>query len=111
MVDLNFSAIERLCSRVSLGKRGYIYIIDQSGNIIYHPQQQIIYAGLKNENIDVALSRNPGSYFDDFQGESRIMTIQSISYTNWKMVGISYVDELVPTKAFEQFICSSQIFV
>lgn len=98
MVDMNFSAIEQLCKQVSLGKRGYIYIIDQSGNIIYHPQQQIIYAGLKNENITEALSKNPGSYFDDFQGERRIMTIKNISFTNWKMVGISYVDELVANK-------------
>lgn len=98
MVDMNFSAIEQLCRRVSLGKRGYIYIIDQSGNIIYHPQQQIIYAGLKNENITDALNKNTGSYLDDFQGERRIMTIKNISFTNWKMVGISYVDELVANK-------------
>ncbi len=111
MVDMNFSAIEQLCSRVSLGKRGYIYIADQSGNIIYHPQQQIIYAGLKNENIDVALNRDPGSYFDDFQGEKRIMTIQNISYTNWKMVGISYADELVPNKKYlSKFILFISIF-
>lgn len=98
MVDMNFSAIEQLCRRVSLGKRGYIYIIDQSGNIIYHPQQQIVYAGLKDENITEALSKNPGSYFVDFHGESRIMTIKNISFTSWKMVGISYVDELVANK-------------
>lgn len=98
MVDMNFSSIEQLCNLVSLGKRGYIYIVDKEGNIIYHPQQQIVYAGLKSENIMEALSKNTGSYFDDFQGERRIMTIQNISYTGWKMIGISYVDELVPNK-------------
>ena len=98
MVDMNFSTIEQLCSQVSLGKRGYIYIVDQNGNIIYHPQQQIVYAGLKSENIAEALSRSPGSYFDDFQGERRIMTVKNISPANWIMVGISYVDELIPNK-------------
>ncbi len=98
MVDMNFSKIEQLCSQVSLGKRGYLYIVDQAGNIIYHPQQQIVYAGLKSENITEALSRDPGSYFDDFQGERRIMSVEKINFTNWKMVGISYVDELVPNK-------------
>ena len=98
MVDMNFSAIEQLCKQVSLGKRGYIYIIDKSGNIIYHPQQQIIYAGLKNENIGEALSMQPGSYFDNFQGERRITTVKTISYTGWKMVGVSYVDELTANK-------------
>lgn len=111
MVDMNFSAIEQLCKQVSLGKRGYIYIIDKSGNIIYHPQQQLIYAGLKNENIPEALSKQPGSYFDDFQGERRIMTVKSISYTEWKMVGISYVDELVTNKRnFNNFIIFISLF-
>lgn len=98
VVDMNFSTIEQLCREVSFGKRGYIYIIDNNGNIIYHPQQQIVYAGLKNENINDALSRTPGTYFDNFQGERRIMAVQNINYTNWKMVGISYVDELVVNK-------------
>lgn len=100
IVDTNFSTIEQLCNLVSLGKRGYIYIVDKQGNIVYHPQQQIVYAGLKSENIMEALSKNTGSYFDDFQGERRIMTIQNISYTGWKMVGISYVDELIPNKRY-----------
>lgn len=98
VVDMNFSTIEQLCREVSFGKRGYIYIVDSKGNIIYHPQQQIIYAGLKNENIEDALKRSPGTYFDNFQGERRIMAVQNINYTDWKMVGISYVDELVVNK-------------
>lgn len=98
VVDMNFSTIEQLCREVSFGKRGYIYIVDSNGNIIYHPQQQIVYAGLKNENIEDALKRVPGTYFDNFQGERRIMAVQNINYTDWKMVGISYVDELVVNK-------------
>lgn len=94
LVDMNFSVIEQLCKKVSLGKRGYIYIIDDKGNIIYHPQQQIIYAGIKQENIERAISNQPGSYFDNFKGERRIMTIKDISYTGWRMVGIFYMDEL-----------------
>lgn len=98
VVDMNFSAIEQLCKRVSLGKRGYIYVIDQNGDLIYHPQQQIIYAGLKTENIDFALNKEDGSYYHDFMGERRIVTVNTIKYTNWKMVGISYVNELEATR-------------
>ncbi len=98
MVDMNFSVIEQLCQNVTLGKTGYIYIIDDNGRIIYHPQQQLIYTGLKNENISDALARRQGSYFDKFQGKQRIMTVKNISYVGWKMVGISYVDELTENK-------------
>lgn len=98
MVDMNFSVIEEVCSQVSLGTRGYIYLIDQSGNIIYHPQQQLIYTGLKKENIQRALSYDEGSYIDDFQADRRLTTVKNIQFSDWKMVGVSYVDELVENK-------------
>ena len=50
-VDLNYSAISNLCERISLGNRGYIYILDGTGGIVYHPQQQLIYSGMKQELI------------------------------------------------------------
>ncbi len=100
VVDMNFSTIEQVCNNVSLGKRGYIYIIDNSGNMVYHPQQQMIYAGLKTENTMDALIREPGSYFDDYDGERRIMTIKNVGYSGWKIVGVSYVDELVTNKKY-----------
>ncbi|HHY64904.1 MAG TPA: histidine kinase, partial [Clostridiaceae bacterium] len=103
--------IEKMCNNVSLGKRGYIYIIDKYGNMVYHPQQQMIYAGLKTENTMDALTREPGTYFEDFDGERRIMTIKNVSYSGWRIVGISYVDELVTNrKHFNRFIMFISIF-
>ncbi len=97
-VDMNFSVIEQLCSEVVLGQRGYIYIVDSSGNIIYHPQQQLIYTGLKQEDIEEALKKEPGSYLDTYQGEKRITTIMNIEHANWTMVGVSFLDEIVQNK-------------
>ncbi len=100
-----------MCNNVSLGKRGYIYIIDKSGNMVYHPQQQMIYAGLKTENTMDALLREPGSYFEDFNGERRVMTVKNVSYSGWKIVGISYVDEIVTNKKyFNSFILIISLF-
>ena len=99
VVDMNFSTIEQMCNNVSLGKRGYIYIIDNTGNMVFHPQQQMIYAGLKTENTIDALIREPGSYFDDYNGERRIMTVKNVNHSGWKIVGISYVDEFVSNKS------------
>ena len=111
MVDMNFSVIEELCNRVSLGNRGYIYVVDQDGNIIFHPQQQLIYSGLKEESIDEVLEHEQGSFIEDFQGERRITTIKDIQYSDWKMVGVSYVDELVENmRDFTNYIIYMLIF-
>ena len=51
LVDMSFSGIEQICKEVSLSNgQGYLYLIDGSGEIIYHPRQQLIYAGLQEEN-------------------------------------------------------------
>lgn len=98
LVDMNFSAINELSSKVDLGKRGYIYIIDKDGNIIYHPQQQMIYAGLKKENIDFAVNKTDGNYIENFDGEQTMVNIKTAEYTGWRIVGNSYYDEMVTTK-------------
>lgn len=98
LVDLNFKAIDQLCRRVSIGRRGYIYIVDSEGNIVYHPQQQLIYMGLKYENNDDILKHNYGSFLQDSNGEKRLVTVKTVNYTGWKIVGISYMNELVATK-------------
>lgn len=98
LVDMNFNVIDQLCQKVSLGKRGYIYIIDSKGNIVYHPQQQLINIGLKRENIEEVLEHVFGRYIDNFGGEERLVTIQTVNYSRWRIVGIAYMDEIVGIK-------------
>lgn len=98
LVDMNFSAIDEICKDVSFGKRGYIYIIDSKGNIVYHPQQQLINNGLKHENIDAVLDHVFGRYFDVVNGEKRLITIETVNYCRWRIVGVAYMDEIAAMK-------------
>ena len=41
--DFRFSALSQYIDRVSVGRRGYCYITDNKGAIIYHPQQQVLF--------------------------------------------------------------------
>ena len=45
-LDLSFSGISSYISNVGIGQRGYCFLMDESGEIIYHPQQRLLYAGL-----------------------------------------------------------------
>lgn len=99
LVDVNFRTIDDLCRRVNLGKKGYVYIIDESaGSIVYHPQQQLIYAGLKYENVEQALKFTFGSYVDETGGERRLIVVKTVNNIGWKIIGVSYLDEIVTTK-------------
>lgn len=98
LVDFNFRTIDELSKQVKLGKRGYAYILDSLGNIVYHPQQQLIYAGLKYENVEPVLEYAYRSYLDESTGEKRFITVRTVDQTGWKIVGVAYYDEIVTTK-------------
>lgn len=98
LVDLNYNIIDRICSSVQLGKRGYIFIVDRNGEIVYHPQQQLIYGGLKRENIALVVG-STAEYFtaDDAEGD-KYYSVEAMRTTGWKVVGVNYRSELVENR-------------
>ena len=90
-LDLSFSGISSYIKNVSIGQRGYCFLMDDAGNIIYHPQQQLLYAGLKSEDTEALAALEDGSYADD----TVIYSVASVGESGWRAVGVSYVDELV----------------
>ena len=89
LVDMSFSGIEQVCRDVTLGSGGYLYLIDGGGELIYHPRQQLIYAGLLEENNRAAAGYRDGSRQETFQGQSRQVTVKTVGYTGWKLVGVA----------------------
>jgi two-component system sensor histidine kinase YesM len=89
LVDMNFSGIEQICKDVTLPySQGYLYLIDGSGELIYHPRQQLIYAGLLEENNLAAADYADGTHTETFQGQRRSVTVKTVGYTGWKLVGV-----------------------
>ena len=60
-LDISFSSISAYLNDVGIGQHGYCFLMDQSGNIIYHPQQQLIYSDLKRENTSLIAGLPDGS--------------------------------------------------
>lgn len=98
LVDLNYSVINDICNKIKLGNRGYVFIVDAQGNIVYHPDQLKINGNQKEELVSEVM-RTPGSSFVTQEGKnSRMYTIKASQSTGWKIVGVTYVDELVSNK-------------
>lgn len=91
-VDLNYNAISELCEKISLGNKGYIYILDGKGSIVYHPQQQLIYSGMKQEMIEEIMTAETSSFRTE---DGRLYTISCSEETGWIVVGVAYVSELM----------------
>lgn len=99
-IDLNYSAINRLCDNISLGSKGYVFILDKNGKIIYHPKQQLLYSGLKKEQIKkvMNLNGNGGHFIIDEGNDSRIYTAKTSQNTGWTVVSVAYTSELLSKK-------------
>ena len=95
-MDIRFSNIASYVDKVGIGPHGYCFIADREGNIVYHPQQQLIYAGLKGEQGENIRRYKDGAHILN----GVIYTINTLENCDWRIVGVSYVDELVTVKVF-----------
>jgi two-component system sensor histidine kinase YesM len=115
LVDINFSGIEQICKNVNIGKSGYVYLIDREGEIIYHPRQQLIYSNLIEENNKIEATYEDGNHVETFNGEKRLVTVKTVGYTGWKIVGITpmldITSDYYQMSIFAVFIMSFAIFI
>ena len=103
-IDLNYKAIEEQCERIDLGARGYVFILDKKGNILYHPKQQLIYSGLKEEQVKEVLDCRE-EYFLSGKGiQQKLYTITVSPKTGWTVVGVAYTSELLKNRSQTQLI-------
>lgn len=103
-IDLNYSAISNLCNNNKIGKQGYIFIIDNSGNLIYHPKQQLIYGGLLKEYVDEVCSCRE-DYMELPDGkDTRLYTKCTSEKTGWTVIGMAYTSELLKNSRQTQIL-------
>lgn len=89
LVDMDFSAIDRLMSEINETENGqYFYLCDADGNIIYHPRETQIAEHLADESNVRAAAHGDGIYSEKLNGEKREIIVDTISYTGWKLVGV-----------------------
>ncbi len=89
LIDITYGSLSRLLEHITLGNQGYLYMIDSAGELIYHPKMQLIDAGLEEENLEAAVSYRDGNVQERYQGERREVTVKSVGYTGWKIVGVT----------------------
>ena len=89
LVDMNYAVIEQMMEDVNDNpSQQYVYLCDNTGNIIYHPMLMQISAGLLKENSAIAAGYDDGSHKETFGADERIVTVKTMSYTGWKLVSV-----------------------
>lgn len=95
LMDVSYASFSRLVEGATLGKSGYVYLLDRGGEIIAHPKLQLIYNGLYEENLEEISRVLIGQGRDQAEGRERVLIAATLNQTRWRLVGVAYLDELL----------------
>ena len=93
-IDFSFLEMAEYIDSIGIGAHGYCYIMDSDGNLVYHPRQQMLYSGIVRENLSALTGLSDGTHADG----SVVRTISTIEGIGWRVVGVSYLDEMNSTR-------------
>ena len=89
-IDFGFSELAGYIDKVGVGRHGYCYLMDSEGTSVYHPQQQLIFSGLRDENTAYIASLSDGTHTE----RDRIYSVRTVADSDWRVVGVSFTDEV-----------------
>jgi two-component system sensor histidine kinase YesM len=93
-MDVDINSVLSYIASAKIGQSGYCFVMDEYGNIVYHPQQQLIHCGLKEENTDMLA----GMVNDTVVKGECIYSVEKLENYNWLIVGVSYTDDAINSK-------------
>lgn len=84
LIDLNYSSIERILDNVMPKEQGYIYLLSDNQEIVYHPRQQLIFNKVKTEDTSIVKDM-----YNNYKqvGDQVYVTLNS-GLSNWKTVAV-----------------------
>ena len=88
LIDLKLEKIKQVIEAITLGKNGFLYIMDANGGIVYAPINPIVYR-VKNE----WLTDYNNSIVKTIQGSEFQIIYKDSTYTNWKTIGVFSLNE------------------
>lgn len=95
-IDLNYSSISELCDNISLGSKGYVFVLDEDSSVVYHPKQQLLYSNILDEQIDQIIDTQKGDAKTFLSRDGKkLYTVTRSQKTGWFVVGVTYMDELL----------------
>ncbi len=89
LIDIRYSSLQQILENIALGNQGYLYMMGNDGELIYHPKMQLIATGQETENTVMAAGYRDGSYRERYDREWRDVNVKTVGYTGWKLLSVT----------------------
>lgn len=89
LIDIRYNSLAQILENITLGNQGYLYMLGNDGELIYHPKMQMIATGQAVENTVAAADYQDGRYREKYNGEWRDINVKSVGYTGWKLLSVT----------------------
>ncbi|MDF2960852.1 MAG: histidine kinase [Paenibacillus sp.] len=93
-IEFKLQELAKIWDRVSIGKDGYFFIVDENGNPIYHPPNVRPDKAIFKEISTHLTNRENRVFTTKYEGENRMFVARKSDYSNWLLVASMPVDEL-----------------
>ena len=89
LFDIRHDIIKDAINRASVSENGFVFVLDQSDNIVYSPVNKVVY------RIDPAWFQSVQTITTRINGGNYQISSLASSYTGWKTVGVFSLDEVM----------------
>lgn len=91
-IEIKLDELAKTWDRVSLGKEGFFFIVDDAGNYIYPPSMG--QRKPRDELASLVLASGNQTFIHKYDGEERMFVSRKSGYSDWNLVASMPVEEL-----------------
>ncbi|OXM87811.1 cache domain-containing sensor histidine kinase [Paenibacillus rigui] len=93
-IEIQSKDLSTLWGGIDLGEKGYFYIADSSGEIVYHPNQDKIGTRWPEAMEQQVQSQDAHTFEGEEAGEERMFVTRKSAYSGWTLICSMPLDEL-----------------
>lgn len=94
-VSYSENYISDILKEVKLGESGFLFIMDESGNVVSHHNKELLMTDISDRAYVQKIKKSPsGSFTQKIGKESYLFNYSNIEGTDWRIVGVVKVKEL-----------------
>ncbi|UKS24557.1 histidine kinase [Paenibacillus sp. HWE-109] len=85
-IEMRSADLSALWKGIDLGKYGYLFIIDDNGNYVYHPDRKKVGSNVPAAFVEKLKQADSRAFIDASEGDQRMYLSRKSDYSGWQLV-------------------------